>query len=256
MPDVIDCPEHGVHALCLACLHISELAADSFLSVGDDELPVALCDPCDAGCEGDWTGLDADALDPLCEACFWHRQGLLDPTADPLLEGNLKALAVQEMGARGAQLDRELGREPLPLWRWRDDATLELSDARGVPVHHLMCDHLGSWSDREQRFVWAFENPSVPSRQRARAWQLRGLAERLDLRFIHAGAVTGCTLATAWILANIGGLLVGARAIRCLDLGDLKLFVAVQEAWPALAEAPPPAWAPGTDPRQIVFSGD
>ena len=257
MADTFDCPEHGTHRLCLACVHVREATTDAFLPVGDLDLPVALCLDCDLACDSEWHELPADDLDALCEACYWRRAGLLDVQADPLLEGNLKALAMREMGRRSEALAEELGGVAYPRWRWVDPDTLELRDGRDVPAWHLACDHLGAWSAARQGFLWAFANPSVPGRPRARAWQLRGLGERLGLSFLQQGELEDTTLSTAWILANIAAVLVGARAVRRLDLGEVQLFLAVQDAWrPEGVEPPPPAWTPGTDPTRVAFRGE
>lgn len=228
MADTVDCALHGEHALTLACIHLDDLSADTFVDLGDAALPVATCAACAESVDHDWTALDDALLEPMCQACFHYREGLLDQSADALNDGHLKKMAQDEMRARAKKLSRRLQDRWLPRWRFENANTLLLIDGADQPAWILDVAHLGVYYEEHERFEWAFVSPRMPRHVQAQAEVLRGLGDRLDVEVLSQPTWENTTLATAWIAASIAGVLVGAQGLRRLEMSKgVHFFLAV-----------------------------
>ncbi len=232
MSEAVDCSEHGQQALALLCVHLADGSARQMLHGGAEDLRVAICPACDRAALGDWSALADESFQPACEACYWQRAGELDASADALLDGNLVALAAQEMDARNRAFAEETGEARLPRWRFGPGGLVELQYLDERVAWTLRAQTLGTVDEAEMRWTWAWADDRLRPEDRARAWELQGLGHRLGLAPMRASTVGGCTPAMAWMFAQLGALLCGAKAIKKLRMGPQSRYLAVLDAWP------------------------
>lgn len=216
----------------MVCTHLLAGESEDFRVAEEGALAVGLCADCMARCQGDWTQFPDDHFEVLEAAEWWRLRGLLDAEVDEMVGGDLQALALQEMRVRSDALAEELADHLLPRWRWQADGTLALIDGLDQVAWELSVEHLGSWSERGESWLWAWANPTVPALARARAARVRGLGERLGLAFLGQPELPNLPQNSAWMVSCIAGVLLGAQGLRRLPLpGGLHLFLAVHDWW-------------------------
>ena len=114
--------------------------------------------------------------------------------------------------------------------RWDYDQLTELlrfSDATGRVLVEASAIVIGTFSSKSQTWKWAWSNPSVPERSRARSARLKELFETTTMEIFRKESFSADE-EMAWELAAMSVAQLSAEGCYCGPAGHLQVYLAIE----------------------------